>query len=151
MFVEKFTRVMRGYDPEEVNAFIDGVINQVEKIINDQKRQEQTVKTQKAEIEDLKAKLEKYEKLEMTLSTAVINAQDSSENIRRVARQEGDMIVENARKNANRIINDALMRAQKTEYDASLLRKNITLFKNKLRMMLQNQMEMVDEMDKEEL
>ena len=33
--MEKFTRVMRGYDPDEVNNFLDQVIKRVEKMIAD--------------------------------------------------------------------------------------------------------------------
>ena len=32
--MEKFSRTMRGYDPEEVNNFLDKVINQVETMVN---------------------------------------------------------------------------------------------------------------------
>ena len=33
--MEKFTRTLRGYDPDEVNAFIDQVISQVELMVKD--------------------------------------------------------------------------------------------------------------------
>ena len=33
--MDKFNRVLRGYDPDEVNKFLDEVIRQVEKMIKD--------------------------------------------------------------------------------------------------------------------
>ena len=33
--MEKFTKTLRGYDPNEVNAFIDQIINHVEKMVSD--------------------------------------------------------------------------------------------------------------------
>ena len=33
--MEKFNRTLRGYDPEEVNAFLDKVIGQVEQMVNE--------------------------------------------------------------------------------------------------------------------
>ena len=35
--MEKFNRTANGYDPDEVNAFLDQVINQVEKIVGELK------------------------------------------------------------------------------------------------------------------
>lgn len=33
--MEKFSRTLRGYDPDEVNAFIDKIIEQVEAMVNE--------------------------------------------------------------------------------------------------------------------
>ena len=38
--MEKFNRALRGYDPEEVNAFLDQVITQVEKMIAEGKEKD---------------------------------------------------------------------------------------------------------------
>ena len=35
--MEKFNRTLRGYDPVEVNAFLDQVIGQVEKMVSEVK------------------------------------------------------------------------------------------------------------------
>ena len=35
--MEKFNRTLRGYDPVEVNAFVDKVISQVEKMVSEGK------------------------------------------------------------------------------------------------------------------
>ena len=33
--MEKFNRTLRGYDPEEVNSFLDKVISQVEDMVSE--------------------------------------------------------------------------------------------------------------------
>ena len=33
--MEKFNRTLRGYDPDEVNEFLDQVIGKVEKLVSD--------------------------------------------------------------------------------------------------------------------
>ena len=33
--MEKFSRTLRGYNPEEVNEFLDNVIKQVEQIVSE--------------------------------------------------------------------------------------------------------------------
>jgi cell division septum initiation protein DivIVA len=64
-----------------------------------------------------------------------------------MAKQESDMILGEAKSNANRIVSDALLRAEKVEYDAARLRKNISLFKRSLRDKLQEQLNMVDDIE----
>ena len=38
--MEKFNRTIRGYDPEEVNSFLDKVISQVEVMVNELKEKD---------------------------------------------------------------------------------------------------------------
>ena len=38
--MEKFNRTLRGYDPDEVNHFLDQVIQQVEKIVKENKEKD---------------------------------------------------------------------------------------------------------------
>ena len=47
--MEKFNRALRGYDPEEVNAFLDQVITQVEKMIAEGKEKDKKISTKDIE------------------------------------------------------------------------------------------------------
>ena len=38
--MEKFNRTIRGYDPDEVNRFLDKVISQVEVMVNEMKEKD---------------------------------------------------------------------------------------------------------------
>jgi cell division initiation protein len=142
--VKKFSKTFRGYNPKEVNAFLDNVITQVDKIVNDSKQKDKV-------IAELQSTINRYKSLETTLNTSIVAAQENSDRIRQMAKQEGDTMVSESRKNANRIISDALIRAEKIQYDAELLKKNIFLFKKRVRGMLEQQIELVDELDKENL
>ena len=51
--MEKFNRTLRGYDPEEVNSFLDKVIGQVEQMVNDIKVKDSKInELQKLEVEN---------------------------------------------------------------------------------------------------
>lgn len=142
--MEKFTKVLRGYNPAEVNKFIDQIILKVEEMTEE-------IKTKSSEIELLKEKLDHYNAIETTLNKAIFAAQEAGDQIKRVARSESDMIIDDAKKNANRIVNEALIRAERTEYETSLLKKNISVFKNRLKNIIEAQLEMVNDIDKNEL
>ena len=152
--MEKFSRTMRGYDPEEVNNFLDKVINQVETMVNEMNEKDNKIKElQSFEIENkaLKEKLLQYERMEGTLNKAIIMAEKTSEQIKVNAHNEAETILEDAKRNANRIVNEALLRAEKAENEANLLRRNIKKIKKRIKEIVDAQSEMVDELDKIEL
>ena len=130
--MEKFNRTLRGYDPVEVNAFVDQVINQVEKMVSESKAKDAKInelKSLEAENAKLKEKLAQYERMESTLNKAILMAQKTSEQMKMTAIKESETILEDAKRNASRIINEALLRAEKTEMEANMLKRNINIFR----------------------
>lgn len=146
--MEKFTKTLRGYDPNEVNAFIDQIINHVEHMVNDIKTKNTQLSNLEEENQKLKHKLEQYERMEATLNRAIIMAERTSEQIKLTAHQESETIINDAKRNANRIVNDALLRAEKTEMEADMLRRNVTIFKRRLKEIIETQLEMVNDIEK---
>ena len=139
--MEKFNTSFNGYKKEEVNKFIDDVIKQVESMINN-------MKSKDLEIEKLKAELVHYKNLESTFNKALLVAEDAGAQIRNSARSESQMLIEDAKRNADRIINNALIQADTARRDAERLRRNIIIFKKRLRDILETQMDMVNDIDR---
>ncbi len=138
--MERFTTSFTGYRKEEVNKFVADCIKQVEGMID-------SLKAKDLEIEKLKSDLEKYKSLEESLNKAIIMAEDTSSQIKRMATDESTRIVNDAKRNASRIVNEALMEAEKVQMENAALKRNIITFKKRLRMILENQLEMVDDID----
>ncbi|MDD6418670.1 MAG: DivIVA domain-containing protein [Clostridium sp.] len=138
--MDKFHYEANGYNRSEVNAFIERVIRETEGIIN--KCQEQ-----KDEIKDLKDKLESYKILEDSINKSIVNAEKTSDNIKRLAREEANVIVSDAKNNASRIVNDALIRAERIEQQADVLERNIKIFKRKLKIIVEQQLAVVEEIE----
>ena len=152
--MEKFNRTLRGYDPEEVNAFLDKVINQVENMIDEIREKDKRIaelESMKAEYDSLKEKLSQYERMEDTLNKTIIMAQKTSDQVKMAAHRESETLLEDAKNNANRIVNEALLRAEKTEEEAALLKRNIKIFKKRIRDIIEAQLDVVGEMDTIEL
>lgn len=145
--MEKFSRTLRGYNPKEVNALLDKVIGQFEQMVANLDDKDKKIQSLLEENKKLLEQIERYKAIETTLNKTIVAAQDSGEHIRRIAKQESDLIISEARKNANRIINEALLRAEKIEYQTNTMRKNIITFKNKLRSIIETQLEMVDDIE----
>jgi len=83
--MERFSRVLRGYDPDEVNRFLDKVIAQVEGMIEEIKSKDELIKSYKEMEEDyisLKQSKDQYIKMEDTLKRAIVMAEKTSEQIK---------------------------------------------------------------------
>ena len=142
--MERFSTSLRGYKKEEVNKFVEEVISQTEGIIK-------KCRWQKQEIEELKKELEHYKELEDTLKSAIMKAEETGDNIKRMAREESEMIVTDAKHNASRIVNEALLKAEKIENNTDLLERNMRIFKRKLKAIVEQQMSIVEEIEVLEL
>lgn len=159
--MEKFNRTLRGYDPDEVNEFLDKIIGRVETMVQEIKKKDEIIAEKDRQIQksgnlieenkNLKEKLAQYERIEGTLNRAIMMAQKTSDQMRLAASKEGELLIEEAKKNANRIVNEALLRAEKTEVEANMLRRNISIFKRRIKDIVEAQLEVVEELEKVEL
>ena len=142
--MDKFSYEANGYNRNEVNKFIDDVIKQTGAIVS-------RCKEQKEKIEQLSKELEHYRSLEDTLKRAIIKAEETSDDIKRVAREEASLIGSDAKNNDSRIVNEALLRSDRIENNAQILEKSIKIFKRKLKIIMEQQMAVVDEIEVLEL
>ena len=145
--MEKFKRSINGYNIDEVNAFIDDVITKVELIITEEKKIKNDIVIKEKKIRELEDAILRYQNMENQLHTSLLNAEQNGEYIKKLAKSEGNAIISEAKRNANRIISDALIRAEKTEHETQMLKNNISLFKSKVKSMLNEQLEIVDKID----
>ena len=145
--MEKFKRSINGYNIDEVNAFIDDVITKVELIITEEKKIKNDIVIKEKKIRELEDAILRYQNMENQLHTSLLNAEQNGGYIKKVAKSEGNAIISEAKRNANRIISDALIRAEKTEHETQMLKNNISLFKSKVKSMLNEQLEIVDKID----
>ena len=142
--MEKFSTSLRGYNKEEVNKFVDDCIVKVDNMLNQLKKKD-------LEIETLKHDLVQYKNMEATFNKAILVAEDASNQIKRMARDESSRLIDDAKKNASRIVNNALLEAEKTQRETEQLRRNIITFKRRLKTILENQLDLVDDIDHIEL
>lgn len=124
--MKRFSIVQTGYDVNEVNRFIDVVITRLEKISNENMLLNR-------EIERLKEENSSKKLDEQKLSKAIIAIEETTDKMKNLAKEEASMIIEEAKRNANAIVHEALVTAQRTENEVNLLKKNIMVYKSKLK------------------
>ena len=142
--MKKISIVEKGYNQKEVNEFLDIVINRLEKVVAENNKLN-------LQIEELKKELIENGNAEERLNKAILAVQETSDRMKELARAESQMIIEDAKRIANSIIHEALVNAEKTEYQANCLRKNITVYKNRVKSILESQIEIAEDLDKIEI
>ena len=135
--LRKFANSFPGYNKNEVNSFVNNVTTEYESMLEKLKRRD-------LEIETLKKEMEKYKNLESTLNRALLIAEESSQNIKKTAFDESRLIIEDAKRNASRIVNNALIKAEKVETEANNLKRQVERYKRKYKDILEEQLEEIE-------
>ena len=95
-----FKKIFRGYDPNEVEAFLETVSLRYERLLEENTNFNERIKT-------LISDIEIYKENEATLQRAIVKAQDLAEEILANAKKRAENIVKESELNAQKIIQDA--------------------------------------------
>jgi len=126
--MDRFSRTFHGYNPEEVNAFLDEVLLKVEGIVNSNIEKNKQIEKLTKEIEELKQS-------------------NSGLAIVKEAKQERNVILEEARNNADIIIHNAIKRSNEITAEAEMLNKNINKLKKKYKIDLEKILTIIDKLE----
>ena len=141
---KEFSRGFRGYAEDEVNEFLDQIIKDYEIILREKRELEEKVKT-------MTEQMKHYNALEDTLSKSIVVAQEAAEDVRRNSQKESKLIVKEAEKNADRIINEALAKARRVTIEIDELKKQSKVFRNRFKMLVEAQLDLLNTDDWEHL
>lgn len=135
---KEFGRRMRGYDEDEVNEFLDQIIKDYEALIRENKELLN-------EMSIVKEKIQHFSSIEETLSKTIIVAQEAADEVKSNAKKEAQLIVKEAEKNADRIINESLSKSRKIALEMEELKKQASIYRTRFRALLEAQLEMLKE------
>ncbi|QDP40107.1 DivIVA domain-containing protein [Radiobacillus deserti] len=137
---KEFTRGFRGYDEDEVNEFLDQVIKDYELLIREKKEL-------KEKVDYLNEKLGHFTNIEETLNKSILIAQETAEEVKGNAAKESKLIIKEAEKNADRIINEALHKSRKISIEVEELKKQAKVFRTRLKMLVEAQLDLIENGD----
>lgn len=149
--MNKFNKEQNGYSVSEVNQFVSEAIVQLETMIEHVKKRDAENADLKSKNKSLTDQLVHYHNIEQSLKQAIISAEESGNNIRKNATEEANLIIREAKQNASRIVNDALIRSERIEIKADTLERNMRIFKRKLKLIVEQQLTIIDEIEDIEL
>ncbi|SIT67751.1 DivIVA domain-containing protein [Edaphobacillus lindanitolerans] len=133
---KEFGRSFRGYDEDEVNDFLEQVMKDYEAALDRTKQLE-------AQLKNEQERVTHFTTIENTLQSSILIAQEAAEEVRRNSQKEAKLIVKEAEKNADRLVNDALSKARRIAIEIEELKKQSKVFRNRFRMLVEAQLELI--------
>ncbi|HEU0053890.1 MAG TPA: DivIVA domain-containing protein [Longimicrobium sp.] len=95
-----FRRVMRGYDPDAVDNFLEEVSARMEELVRENT-------SNNARVASMTDAIAEYRERERAMNEALVSAQQLREDMREQAQREADLALREARAQGERIIADA--------------------------------------------
>ena len=132
-----FSTEANGYNRKEVKAFI----KEAESLLSQLKEKEDKI----AELEE---KLKEYTDKEEIFKSAIMKTEEFCNKMKSDSEEESKQIILDAKENASVIVNNALKHAKEVERTYLLVESNIEIFKKKLNMIVSQQLEVCDNIDK---
>ena len=122
---KEFTRGFRGYAEDEVNEFLDQIIKDYEIVLREKKELEDKVKA-------MSEQMSHFNSMEETLQKSIVVAQEAADEVRRNSQKESKLIVKEAEKNADRIINDDIENSSNKQNIDNNLDEELIFDENKI-------------------
>lgn len=135
---QEFNKSVRGFDKEEVSAFLEKVSDEFEALLDENSGL-------KAEIEKNKDLIEEYKKIEQNLKDTLLNATESSTKAVESAKKQTSLIVKEAEHKAKQIISVARDEAERVKNSLITLKERRDLMIAKLKAMVDSQKDLYSE------
>jgi len=97
---QEFTKKMRGFDPDEVQSFLESLADEVQRLSEDND-------TLKSEVENLTEQINEYKKIEKNLQDTLLKAQENSTKSFEAAKKQTNLMLKEAELKAAQIIEKA--------------------------------------------
>ena len=150
-----FSTKFRGYDIDEVEEFLDIIVNDYEELIRENHEKE-------AKIRNLEERLIYFDEMKDSLSQSVLIAQDTAERVKQAAQERSGNIVQQAEQDAQRLLdrakykaNDILRQAtdnaKRVAVETEELKNKTRVFHQRLKSTIESQLSIVDSPDWEDI
>lgn len=163
---KNFERKFKGYNPDEVDDFLDEIMKDYELLIDRNRELEKEVK-------HAEEKLEYFNELKESLNKSILVAQDAADRVKDSAEKEAGVIIASANQEAEdilvksqetakntvtqaeekarEILDDAAKKATNLARETDDLTKKTRSFHQKLKMLMEAQMQLVNNQEWENL
>lgn len=140
---KEFKRSFRGYNENEVDEFLDKVMEDYELLYKENS-------DLKDRVNILNDKLQNYTDIEKTLNNTLVVAQKSAEDLKLNAKKEADLIIQQAQQEAEKIMQKANQEVVRIRAELENQRRKLNVFKAKFKTLLEGELEAVLSIDDRE-
>jgi len=133
---QSFKTKVRGFDPIEVESFLEMIADEYETILNERNRLAE-------EVIKLKTRLTDYQQVEKTLQETLMNAQETVSQSRENSKREAQIVLREAELKAERILDGVRVKLDKMKNELLILKSQKESFAKRLKHLLESQIELI--------
>ncbi len=133
---KEFSRSIRGYNADEVDEFLDLIILDLQELLDEKEKLVQ-------ENRELKEENEEHKKSQVSVMHTLDSAKKLMKDISESAEKRADIIIRNAKLDAEMILRDA-QASLAEDTQAKELKARVDTFRSRFRQMLQEEMDSLD-------
>ena len=133
---KQFPMKFRGFDVEEVYAFLEVIREEMEELLRENANLKENI--QRSEVQN-----REYKDMEVTLRETLMTAQQMVEEYRVNARKEAELLVKEAEMRADGMIKEAHEKVIKIHEDITDMKGIRRHFKEELRRLIENHLQML--------
>ena len=134
---QEFNKGMRGFDCDEVRAFLSTLADEYETVLVDNKQIREMIMEQ----ED---KIQEYQGMERNLRDTLMTAERVMKETRDNASKKGDLIVKDAEMQAQRVLEECRLRTEELRREITVLRKEKESYLSRFKNLAQAQIQFVE-------
>ncbi len=139
---QRFRKVLKGYDPQEVQLFLKSVAEEIGRLnLRNAELGE--------EVGRLRDRVEDFRTRERTLQETMLTAQRMADELKQKTTSQSELLVKEARIKAERILQQAQDQLGDIEAEISRCRLERDVFENRLRSLIEEHMALIDLRKKE--
>jgi len=140
---KQFPMKFRGFDVEEVYAFLEVIREEMEELLRENANLKENV--QRADVQ-----VREFKDMETTLRETLMTAQQMVEDYKMNARKEAELLIKEAELRADSMIKDSHEKVIKIHEDITDMKGIRRHFKEELRRLIENHLKMLEFDDKRE-
>ncbi len=139
---KEFNRSFRGYKEDEVDQFLDNVVDDFEKLYKDNIEL-------KDKLNSLAEQINQFRTMEKTLKETLVTAQKTADEVIAVAQQKSELIIQEAEEKARQIKEEAERAVIEANREHFEIKKQIKILKSKIRSLLEAQIEQIEQISED--
>lgn len=141
---KSFTRTKNGFEPVEVEQYLEQLSKEIERLKEDKKQLENVLQERDTHIQSFKD-------VEKSVGEAIVSAQRAADETKAAAQKEHDAIIQKAHAEANRIVNDGIEKSRRLSFQTEDMKRQSKIFRSRFKMLVEAQLDLLKSDDWEYL
>lgn len=134
---QEFKKVLRGFDPLEVETFLEMVADEYETLAKAKNELAEKVKSLETRVRD-------YEQMENTLQKTLMDAQQTVDQSKESSKREADLVIREAEIQAERVLDEARRELSRLKNEIAMVQSQKNGFVSRLKQLLRSQIELIE-------